>query len=146
MLFVSHDRQFLSALSNRELEVKPGGGADHYRVGRVVCRQDGPRGQRLREFQGAPRWRLAKDAAARMAESVVVAGRGDHCRGGDGWEGDGLLLRGADVGDRTVAVDLARRAAITAVLEHVRGVAGPRSCSEGRRCRTGPSSRPHRPS
>ena len=63
------------------------GRAHRHRVGRVTCRQEGPRGQWSGEFQRGSPWRLAKDAAARNTERDVVMGRGDFIRGGRGREG-----------------------------------------------------------
>ena len=58
------------------------GRAGSVRVDRVAQRQGGTRGQWPGEFQSATSWRLAKNAAARVVGSDVVAGRGELIRGG----------------------------------------------------------------
>ena len=65
------------------------GRACRSRWGRMARRQDGPRGPWPRTFQSATPWRLAQNAAARVAGSDVVAGRGELIRGGRGREGRG---------------------------------------------------------
>ncbi len=85
------------------------GRAHRHHVGRVTCRQDGPRGQWSGEFQRGSPWRLAKDAAARNAERDAVMERGDLIRGGRGREGRASARRWKNARNAAVCDDAAMK-------------------------------------
>ena len=69
MLFVSHDRHFLAALSNRVLELTPEGHAPVWRRLHRICRAHRPGGAGLAQLSALDSARLERTDTARYAAS-----------------------------------------------------------------------------